>query len=110
MLMRLAFSASQCASRPSPSEDTMPMPVIQTSLASADFGSVMRHRLQREAEFVGHFVDVAAKRRVGEGDLAERQFGAALQLLVDASLGRGDRKARAFVLDPGFDRQQLTGT
>src|SRR5262245_31507050 len=32
-LTRLAFSASQCASSPSPSDDTMPMPVIQTSFA-----------------------------------------------------------------------------
>src|SRR4030081_219814 len=103
--MRLALSASQCASRPSPSEDTMPMPVIQTSLASDDFGSVMRHRLQRKAQLGGHRVHVDAKGGGGEGDLAEGQFGAALQLLADAALGRRDRKTRAFVLDLGFDRQ-----
>src|SRR4030088_2663627 len=77
-LTRFAFSASQCASSPSPSEDTMPMPVIQTSLAEEDVGSVMRHRLQGETDPVGHRVHVHAKGRVGEGAEAEGQFSAAL--------------------------------
>src|ERR1700676_3011831 len=108
--MRLALSASQCASSPSPSEDTMPVPVIQTSLAPGDFGSVMRHRLQREADLVGHRVHVHAKGGVGEGGKAKGYFGAALQLLADAGFRLRDRKTGPFVLDLRFDRQQLTGT
>src|SRR5258708_7014694 len=108
--MRLALSASQCASSPSPSEDTMPMPVIQTSLAPADFGSVMRHRLQREADLAGHRVHVHAKGGVGEGGKAKGYFSAALQILAYVALCLRDRKAGTFVLDLRIDRQQLTGT
>ena len=46
----------------------------------ADLGSVMRHRLQWEADLVGHRVHVHAQGRVGEGDMAEGEVGAALQL------------------------------
>src|SRR5882757_4150332 len=66
-LTRFWFSASQCASSPSPSEDTMPMPVIQTSFADAldsvlgsVLGSVMRQRLHREADLFRHRVHVHA--------------------------------------------------
>src|ERR1700716_4093587 len=69
-LTRFWFSASQCASSPSPSEDTMPMPVIQTSFADA-LGSVMRKRLHREADLFGPCVHEHAKGRVGEGGKAE---------------------------------------
>src|SRR5258708_2456511 len=114
MLMRPAFSASQCASSPSPREETMPIPVIQTSLAPADFGSVldsvMRHRLQWEADLVGHRVHVHAQGRVGEGGKAEGEFSAALQLLADTPLDLGDGKTGTFVLELRLDRQQLTGT
>src|SRR6266481_2644289 len=105
ILTRFALSASQCASSPSPSEDTMPIPVIQTS-----FGSAMHNRLQREADLCGHRVHMHAQGRVGEGDMAEGEVGAALQLGADARLCRGDGKTRAFVLDLRFDRQQLAGT
>ena len=47
------------------------MPVIQTSLAPADFCSVMRYRLQWEADLVGLRVHVHAQGRVGEGGKAE---------------------------------------
>src|SRR6186713_1255106 len=110
MLIFFSFSASQCASSPSPSEETMPMPVIQTSLAAGDFCSVMRYRLQWEADLVGLRVHMHAERRVGEGDKAEGEFSAALQLLADASLDLGDGKTGTFVLELGLDRQQLTGT
>src|ERR1700716_576396 len=106
-LTRFWSSASQCASSPSPSEDTMPMPVIQTSLSGGDLDSVMRHRLQGKADLGGHRVHVHAQVRMREGDLAEGQVGAALQLLADARLGRGHRKARALMLDLGFDRQEV---
>src|SRR6476660_2029504 len=110
MLTFFSFSASQCASRPSPSEETIPMPVIQTSLAGADFGSVMRYRLQWEADLVGLRVHVHAQGRVGEGGKAEGELSAALQFLADASLDLGDGKAGTFLLELRLDRQQLTGT
>src|SRR6185503_19247462 len=108
MLMVLAFSASQCASSPSPSEETMPMPVIQTSFAPADLDSVMRYRLQWEADLVGHRIHVHAQGRVGEGGKAEGEFSAASQLLADAYFCLRDGKTRAFVLELRIDRQQLT--
>src|SRR5262245_5963501 len=82
-LIFLLFSASQCASSPSPSEDTMPMPVIQTSFVPADLDSVMRDRLQWEADFVGHRVHVHAHGGIGERGKAEGDLGAALQFLAD---------------------------
>src|SRR5215218_10744305 len=99
MLIVLALSASQCASSPSPSEETMPIPVIQTSLAAGGFCSVMRYRLQWETDLVGLRVHVHAQRRVGEGGKAEGEFGAALQLLADASLDLGDGKTGPLVLE-----------
>src|SRR5438045_4165253 len=107
MLMRPAFSASQCESSPSPSEDTMPMPVIQTSFAGDGLVSVMRQRLKWEADLVGHRVHEYAQGRVWERGKAEGYFSAALQLLADAALCFRDRKAGTFVLDFGLDRQQL---
>src|SRR4051794_2275954 len=104
MLMRLAFSASQCASSPSPSEDTMPMPVIQTSFAPGALVSVMCQRLQGKTDLVGHRVHEHAEGRVGEGRKAEGQFSAALQLLADAALCLRDRKAGTLMLDLGIDR------
>ena len=59
------------------------MPVIQTSLAPR-IGSVMRYRLQWEADLVGHRVHVHAQGRIGEGGKAEGEFSAALQVLADA--------------------------
>src|ERR1041384_3398242 len=109
MLIFWPFSASQCASSPSPSEETMPMPVIQTSLAVEDFGSVMRYRLQWEADLVGHRVHVHAQGRVGEGSKAEGEFSAALQLLADTPLDLGDGKTGTFVLELRLARQQLAG-
>src|SRR5882762_5478600 len=103
--MRRALSASQCASSPSPSDDTMPIPVIQTS-----FGSVMRHSLMWKADLVGHCVHVDAQRRVGEGDMAEGEVGTAHEVFADPRLCRRDGETRAFVLDLRFDRQQLAGT
>src|SRR3954447_21162471 len=105
--MRFWFTASQCASSPSPSEDTMPMPVIQTSFAGEGWGSVMRQRLHGETDLVGHRIHVHAKRGIGEGGKSERNLGAALQFLADASFGLGDRKAGAFVFERRLDRQQL---
>src|SRR5882757_11473697 len=102
MLMRRALRASQCASSPSPREDTIPMPVIQAS-----FGSVMRHRLLRKADLVGHRVHISAQVGIGEGNMAEGQVRAALQLGTNARFRRRDRKTRTFVLDLCIYRQQL---
>src|SRR3954467_5849254 len=109
MLIFFSFSASQCASSPSPSEETMPMPVIQTSFAAGDLDSVMRYRLQWEADLVGPRVHVHAQGRVGEGGEAEGEFGAALQFLADTDFGLGDGKAGTFMLELRLDRQQLAG-
>src|SRR5258708_31470536 len=103
MWMRRPLRASQCASSPSPSEDTIPMPVIQAS-----FGSVMRHRLQWKAELVGQRVHVHPEVGIREGDMAEGQLRAALQLGANVDLRRGDRKTRAFMFDLCVDRQQLS--
>src|SRR3954470_3836451 len=98
MLMRFALSASQCASSPSPSEDTMPMPVIQTS-----FRSVMRYCLQRKGDLAGHRIHMHAQVGMGERDMAEGQVSAAFKFGADAHLCRGDGKARSFMLDLGTD-------
>src|SRR5438045_867686 len=98
-LMRLAFSASQWASSPSPSEETMPMPVIHTSFAPEAFVSIMRQRLQGKTDLVGHCVHEHAEGRVGEGRKAEGQFSAAFQFLADAALCLRDRKAGTFMLN-----------
>src|SRR3954447_22450946 len=73
-LTRCALSASQCASRPSPSEVAMPMPVIQTSTGAVfDFGSLMRHGLLRKTDALRLGIHISAqigirKRDVTEGD------------------------------------------
>src|ERR1700675_3845882 len=85
-LMRRALSASQFASSPSPSEVARPIPVIQTSAAS------LMHQRLRKADLVGHRVHVPPQIGMGEGDMAEGQIGAALQLGADAYLRRGDSK------------------
>ena len=82
------------------------MPVIQTSLRLPIWAQSCVNRLQWEADLVGHRVHVHAQGRVGEGDMAEGEFSAALQLLADAHLCLGDGKAGTFVLDLRLDRQQ----
>src|ERR1700710_2873709 len=98
--MRPALRASQCASNPSPSDDTMPMPVIQTS-----FGSVMRHGLLWEADLFRHRVHVYAQGGIGEGDMAEGEVAAAHEVFADPRFCRRHGETRAFVLDLRFDRQ-----
>ena len=70
----------------------MPIPVIQTSCAPGDLESVMRYRLQWEADLIGLRVHVHAQGRVGEGGETEGELGAAFQFLADAHLCFRDRK------------------
>src|SRR3954447_23210941 len=77
-LMRFWFSASQCASSPSPSEETMPMPVIQTSVPGRALVSVMRHCLLGKADLGSHRVHVHAQVRMREGDDTELDRGLGL--------------------------------
>src|SRR5436305_1619548 len=72
-LMLRAFSASQCASRPSPSEVAIPIPVIQTSVGPGfdDFGSAMRHCLCGKADAFGHRVHMSAQGGIGKRNMTE---------------------------------------
>ena len=85
------------------------MPVIQTSLAPADFCSVMRYRLQWEADSGGHRIHMHAHGRVGEGGETEGELGAALQFLADAALDLGDGKAGTFMGTGGSGNARGTG-
>src|SRR5664280_2836408 len=109
MLIRRALSASQCASSPSPREDTMPMPVIQASFAPEfdEFGSVMRNCLLRKTDLIGHRVHETAQVGVREGNVAERQRRAALHFAADTDLGGSNGKTRTFVHDIRVYSQQL---
>src|ERR1019366_3644634 len=108
-LMRCAFSASQCASSPSPSDVAMPMPVIQASIGPEfdDFGSVMGDGLLRKADAFGHGVHVSAQVGIRERNVTECERRVASQLAVDADLGLRDRKTRAFMYHVGVYFQQL---
>src|ERR1700726_1478315 len=98
-LMRRALSASQCASRPSPSEVARPMPVIQTSADPGfeDFVSVIGDSPLRKADTLGDGIHVSAQTRIREGNLAEGDRRVAFQLAADPDPGFGYRITRAFV-------------
>src|SRR6266700_3424625 len=104
-----ALKARQCACTPSPSVETMPTPVIQTSraasavksadrsaFASAATISAMGQLLHREGEGGGSLLHVLAEFLVGELDHAEGDLGVAGELAVVADLRLGARKARTF--------------
>ena len=87
------------------------MPVIQTSLAPADLGSDSAQSCVIACSGKPILLAIASmctrKVGIGEGDMAEGQVSAALQLLADAYFGRRDGKTGAFVLDLRVDRQQF---
>src|SRR5271154_1183100 len=87
-LIRRAWSASQCASSPSPSEVARPIPVIQTSADPEfeDFVSIMGHQFLGKSNAPGHGVHVHAQIRMREGDLAKGDRCVASQLTGDAYL------------------------
>src|SRR6185312_1328129 len=99
--MRRAHSASQLASRPSPSEVARPMPVIQTSAAdrpAEGFVSVMTAGLWK-ADPPGDLVHVSTQIRVREGDLPESEGRVAPQFAADPNLGLGDGEPGSFMND-----------
>ena len=99
------LSASQCASSPSPSEETMPMPVIQTSdLRWAHCAD----RLQRASRSCLAIASMCMRK-------ASFGNGARLKVSQRCTSGPcrrgpfslGDRKAGALVLELGLERQHL---
>src|ERR1043166_8852697 len=106
--MRCALSASQCASRPSPSEVAMPMPVIQTSMGSAfGLGSVMRQGLLREADTPCLGIHMNAQIGIRKRNMTERDRRVASRPAVNADFCFGDRETRAFMNHARLDCQQF---
>src|SRR5580700_2466963 len=87
----------QCASDPSPSVETMPMPVIHASRVASAVGSTIGRRPQREGEGGRGLFHVLAKLLVGEVDHPERDLGIAGELAAVADLRLGARIARALM-------------
>src|ERR1700722_6899754 len=106
-LMRCALSASQWASRPSPSEVARPMPVIQTSAVARpeDVVSVIGDNLLRKADTLSLGIHVSTQIRVREGNVAECECRVELEFAADPDLRFGHRITRAFVKDVGVNRQ-----
>src|SRR3569623_776782 len=105
------FSASQCASRPSPSDVASPMPVIQASIgAGCDDVSAMSNHLLGKPDTLGHDLHVPAQIRVWEGGDAERDCRIAPRLAADADFGLGDGVTGAFVNDTCLDAQKFAGS
>src|SRR5262244_3022678 len=90
--MRLSARPCQCASAPSPRQDTMPMPVIQASRGA----SAMSEGPHRELKDRGHLLHAGAEFSVGEFNKPERDLGIAGELAVAPDVGLGDGVARAF--------------
>src|SRR5262249_19612235 len=90
---RRSQSPCQCASAPSPRQDTMPMPVIQVWCSA----SAMVERLHREFEDRRHLLHAGAELGIRKFDQAEGDLGVADALAVAADVGLSDREARAFV-------------
>src|SRR5581483_3414165 len=79
-----AFSPCQCASIPSPRQETRPMPVIRLSRASD-----MRQGLHRKGDFGGELFHVGPKVRIGEFDDTEGELRAGDELALVTDLGLG---------------------
>src|SRR4051812_6515420 len=101
----------QCASSVSPRHVTRPMPVIQTSRASA-----MGEDLHRERNFLCNLFHRATKRWVREFDETECELGVTYRLSRELDIRLGDREAGAVVhelcrnvenLSGGHERPQL---
>src|SRR6516162_3578517 len=100
-----ALSACQCASGPSPRQDTMPMPVIHASRVLSPMGE----RLARELEECRHFLHAGAKVRIGTFHEPEGHLGVAGKLVLAANIRLGDGEARTLVHELGRERQCLPG-
>src|SRR5436309_8271215 len=95
---------SQCASMPSPRLLTIPMPVIQTSRASA-----MGEHFHGERDLRGDILHAGAERRVRKFDQAECELGAAHRLALTADLRLRDGEARTVVHQLRRGRKLLAG-
>src|SRR6187551_1469370 len=81
-----AFRPLQCASRPSPRLDTMPMPVITTSRRTSAIGE----RFHRKFEAGGCLFHHLAECGIGKWHDAKRQFCIAGRLAVHPNERLGD--------------------
>src|SRR5689334_21043766 len=93
----------QCASGPSPRQDTMPIPVIQASRGA----SAIRLRFHRKTDPRRHLFHGGAQARIGERHDAQRQLGLASRLAGDRDRGLRHGEAGPFVQHRGGDREQL---
>src|SRR5438132_8029218 len=91
-------------SRPSPRQETMPMPVIQVWPASG-----MCWRLARECDRLRDLLHAGAELRRGELDQPEGDLGIAHELAPDLDLRLGHGVTRALVQERGAERQRLAG-
>src|SRR5262245_14045382 len=83
----------QCASSPSPRQETMPMPVMKASRPA----SAMDGSLDRQSDFLGDSLHAGAKFTFGKVDHAERDLGVADRLAVAFDLGLGHGEAGSLV-------------
>src|SRR5579885_1154007 len=97
------ISFCQCASGPSPSEETMPMPVIHTSRAPSAIGE----RLHWETDAFGGFAHALVHLGTRERHDAESECRVADRLAHGRNACIGDGVAGALVLKFCGDRQRL---
>src|SRR6516165_11690698 len=102
---RPSVKPCQCASAPSPRQDTIPIPVIQTSRGT----SAMRDRLDRKLEDLCHLLHAGAKFGAGEFHQAKCDLGVADQLIIAADVSLGHGETRTLVHELARQRELLTG-
>src|SRR6185503_11589847 len=102
-----AMNFCQCASAPSPRQETMPIPVIQASRGA----SAIRQRLAaRQADRLGALAHLDRESRIGKFGHAERDGGVANGLAVAGDARLGHCVAGAFVHHFCFGDEFLSGT
>src|SRR5271166_1826107 len=94
---RPSFKPCQCVSAPSPRQDTIPMPVIQTSRGASGIGESP----DRELEDCRHFLHVGAELGARELHQPENNLGGAYGLVVAANVRLGDGEAGSFMQELG---------
>src|SRR5262249_45675725 len=104
-LSRPSVKPCQWASAPSPRQDTIPIPVIQTSRGT----SSMSDRLDRKLEGLRHLLHAGAKFGVGEFNQPECDLGVADHLTIAAGVSHGHGEAGALVHKLARQRELLTG-
>src|SRR5579883_128819 len=99
----------QCAWSPSPSVDTMPIPVIQASRSAGVAFSAIGWLLHREGEGGCRPLHMRAEFLVGEFDHPEGDLGIAGELAAVVDLGFGSREPRSFMQECCGDLEPVTG-